>query len=237
MNRRQHQPEPLDSRSRMGSNLPHVTTISGNTPRFTTGERRAPRPSQFRQSTPTTPPRNPIIQRLETTSYPYDLEPSVPLKIQPSTGNSPQFNQDPRVSYHYEGSSVRVWPSRDPIGERGGINLYGMVGNAPIGRIDVLGLKERDCTCCDDKKREQGRKELDSIYNKIRKARKEKGVPVKGWWKGPSCKDSAFGVLTKFKPFPNCWDCRVEYRTKRSGKTGRIDVRDHAVVQILGKCG
>jgi len=32
------------------------------------------------------------------------------------------------------------WPSRDPIGERGGVNLYGFVRNRPIDRIDRLGL-------------------------------------------------------------------------------------------------
>ena len=32
------------------------------------------------------------------------------------------------------------WPSRDPIQERGGVNLYGFVGNNGIGRIDKLGL-------------------------------------------------------------------------------------------------
>jgi hypothetical protein len=31
------------------------------------------------------------------------------------------------------------WPSRDPIQERGGINLYGFVANNPIRRIDYLG--------------------------------------------------------------------------------------------------
>jgi len=33
------------------------------------------------------------------------------------------------------------WPSRDPIGERGGLNLYGFVENDGINRIDYLGLK------------------------------------------------------------------------------------------------
>jgi len=32
------------------------------------------------------------------------------------------------------------WASRDPIGEAGGINLYGFVGNGPTGKIDSLGL-------------------------------------------------------------------------------------------------
>jgi RHS repeat-associated protein len=32
------------------------------------------------------------------------------------------------------------WPSRDPIEERGGVNLYGMVGNGANHDIDLLGL-------------------------------------------------------------------------------------------------
>ena len=42
--------------------------------------------------------------------------------------------------YRYYDPVTGRWPSRDPIGERGGINLYGMVGNNPISRIDLLGL-------------------------------------------------------------------------------------------------
>jgi len=34
------------------------------------------------------------------------------------------------------------WPSRDPIGERGGVNLYGFVSNNAVNRIDFLGLRE-----------------------------------------------------------------------------------------------
>jgi hypothetical protein len=32
------------------------------------------------------------------------------------------------------------WPSRDPIGEQGGSNLYGFVGNESIRKIDVNGM-------------------------------------------------------------------------------------------------
>ena len=34
------------------------------------------------------------------------------------------------------------WPSRDPIGEKGGLNLYGFVGNNGMGNWDYLGLLE-----------------------------------------------------------------------------------------------
>ncbi|MEI7910235.1 MAG: RHS repeat-associated core domain-containing protein, partial [Verrucomicrobiota bacterium] len=33
------------------------------------------------------------------------------------------------------------WPSRDPIGERGGMNLYGFVGNDGVDNVDYIGLQ------------------------------------------------------------------------------------------------
>jgi RHS repeat-associated protein len=42
--------------------------------------------------------------------------------------------------YRYYNPVTGRWLSRDPIGERGGINLYGFVGNDPVGRIDKYGL-------------------------------------------------------------------------------------------------
>ena len=46
----------------------------------------------------------------------------------------------PEYGFRYYDPVTGRWPSRDPIEERGGINLYGMVGNNPISRIDRLGL-------------------------------------------------------------------------------------------------
>ena len=39
------------------------------------------------------------------------------------------------------------WLSRDPIGENGGINLYGFVGNDPLNQIDFLGLDQFKVVC------------------------------------------------------------------------------------------
>lgn len=47
------------------------------------------------------------------------------------------------AAHDYEPASGRLkWLNRDPIGERGGVNLYGMVGNDAVNRVDVLGLSE-----------------------------------------------------------------------------------------------
>jgi RHS repeat-associated protein len=42
---------------------------------------------------------------------------------------------------HYDPQLGR-WPSRDPIEENGGINLYAFVGNQPLARWDILGLAD-----------------------------------------------------------------------------------------------
>ena len=49
----------------------------------------------------------------------------------------------PRVAYYgyrYYDPQTGRWPSRDPIQERGGLNLYGFVGNNGVNRNDKLGL-------------------------------------------------------------------------------------------------
>ena len=55
-----------------------------------------------------------------------------PQSLQPRQGN--------RLSLTKTVSGRTYWPSRDPIGERGGMNLYGMVGNDAVGRFDFKGL-------------------------------------------------------------------------------------------------
>jgi len=41
--------------------------------------------------------------------------------------------------YRYYDPSTGRWPNRDPIGEKGGKNIYAFVGNDPIFYVDVLG--------------------------------------------------------------------------------------------------
>jgi RHS repeat-associated protein len=56
--------------------------------------------------------------------------------------------QDPVTGLYYYGYRwydplTGRWPSRDPIGEEGGVNLYGFVGNDGVGAFDRLGLASR----------------------------------------------------------------------------------------------
>jgi len=53
-----------------------------------------------------------------------------------------QPRQGDRPSLTKTVSGRTYWPSRDPIGERGGMNLYDMVGNNSVNTWDHLGLQE-----------------------------------------------------------------------------------------------
>jgi len=46
--------------------------------------------------------------------------------------------------YRYYDPLTGRWPSRDPIEEEGGVNLYGFVGNNALKAIDILGLDIND---------------------------------------------------------------------------------------------
>jgi len=53
--------------------------------------------------------------------------------------------------YRYYDPVTGRWPSRDPIEERGGVNLYGFVGNDVANKWDLLGLSENSCGRKEDK--------------------------------------------------------------------------------------
>src|SRR6056297_2088992 len=50
----------------------------------------------------------------------------------------------PYYGYRYYNPELGRWVRRDPLGERGGYNLYSFVGNSTINYVDELGLKYRN---------------------------------------------------------------------------------------------
>jgi RHS repeat-associated protein len=79
----------------------------------------------------------------------FEYDPFGNTVVNTDTGNlfAYRFSTKPRdtetglyyYGYRYYDPLTGRWPSRDPIGERGGVNLYAFVGNNPINHLDYLG--------------------------------------------------------------------------------------------------
>jgi hypothetical protein len=66
---------------------------------------------------------------------------SYPIKTQYKKSPNPlKTSQKTRRSATKTALGIPYWPSRDPIGESGGINLYAFVGNDGVNYWDKLGL-------------------------------------------------------------------------------------------------
>ncbi|WP_234038064.1 hypothetical protein, partial [Roseibacillus ishigakijimensis] len=128
------------------------------------------------------------------------------------------------------------WPSRDPIAEDGGVNLYGMVGNDGVNRFDILGLcdscgkSEKEC-CGGKPKPKRGRSRYVCCGNKWRSktgGKKCCGEGILGQMYSTHthcCKD---GMLAKkipnwqFKGYKRRKDC-IRAARSAPGGTGDID--------------
>jgi hypothetical protein len=62
------------------------------------------------------------------------LRPQKPSKLAENTVHVADY------LYRYYDPLTGRWPSRDPIEEKGGLNLYGFVGNDGVGSVDYLGM-------------------------------------------------------------------------------------------------
>lgn len=102
-----------------------------------------------------------------TSPAPEKCDPTAKNRVWGFFGEAPETSRpdrpqslQPRREKHPTTTKVAsgrtYWPSRDPIGERGGINLYGMVGNDSVNGWDYLGLNEEKRCCCGTRTRSNG---------------------------------------------------------------------------------
>jgi RHS repeat-associated protein len=134
--------------------------------------------------------------------------------------------------YRYYDPKTGRWPSRDPIEEQGGLNLYGFIGNDGINTIDILGLtgphqegwgsKCGEGQCCIDGKCKKDPCAKDSpkvnaggnslLMQEIKALeRRDHGKPGGRIWNGrpgDSCYNQNAALQINLK-VPECWECEL----------------------------
>jgi RHS repeat-associated protein len=120
-----------------------------------------------------------------TTAAHFEYDPFGNTVVNTDTANlfTYRFSTKPRdqetglyyYGYRYYDPMSGRWPSRDPIEEKGGSNLYGFVGNSSIGCIDLLGLSPEPPDCCktEDKDLQEANKALKEAIQDAKQAGKE----------------------------------------------------------------
>jgi RHS repeat-associated protein len=126
-------------------------------------------PITFNSSYPTYDGNGNVSEYLDSTGQViahYEYDPFGNTVVNTDTANqfAYRFSTKPIASatglyyygYRYYDPLTGRWPSRDPIEERGGLNLYGFAGNDLQNWIDYLGLIEKKKDdfgreCCEDK--------------------------------------------------------------------------------------
>ena len=92
-------------------------------------------------SAPTAPDRNISFRtRARTHAGDQPARRKHPSNTQKTSRKHTFWGVIPYYGYRYYDPVTGRWPSRDPIEERGGVNLYGFVGNKAVISWDVLGL-------------------------------------------------------------------------------------------------
>ena len=117
-------------------------------------------PITFNSSYPTYDGNGNVSEYLDSTGqvtahYEYDPFGNTVVNTDTSNQFSYRFSTKPIASatglyyygHRYYDSMTGRWPSRDPIQEKGGMNLYGFVGNDAVNTNDYLGLAKFKCTC------------------------------------------------------------------------------------------
>jgi RHS repeat-associated protein len=95
-----------------------------------------------------------VINSSQAVAAAYSYDPFGNLMAKTGTLNQPyRFSTKPYdentglyyYGYRFYQPSIGRWLNRDPLRERGGMNLYGFVGNNPVSNVDPYGLEVQVC--------------------------------------------------------------------------------------------
>jgi RHS repeat-associated protein len=165
-------------------------------------------------------------------------------------------------NFRYYNPDIGRWTKRDPIGEKGGYNLYGMVGNSPVDRWDFRGQKIKCCKgkpyddskeCCCNKRKiilrdniYRSLERLQTVANvefKSPKTKNNYGLPYYGikyiLWKN-QCGEQADRLRNVLLSAGenDYWEITLAERKRsiwQAMRHGQIWVR-HNVVIVIAKC-
>ena len=116
--------------------------------------------------------------------------------------------------YRYYDATVGRWINRDPIGERGGLNLYGFVYNEPNNWLDRLGWEPIDTSAATEEQIAEARRRRQKVINdnsfegkkKRRRLRKKLHPSMLDYWIEQVMRD---GKVSK-KPKCKCPGVKVQ---------------------------
>ena len=133
--------------------------------------------------------------------------------------------------YRAYSAELGRWLSRDPAGEKGGINLYAYVENNILNMVDLLGLVPNNL-CCDTPTINAGMTDLQQQAAQV-KADLASGKLDRFPDKESSCQIDHQILIGELK-VPKCWTCRKEcgYTTiwSRLNSWGAWGWGEHCVV-------
>jgi len=156
-------------------------------------------------------------------SYRYDVFGKLLKKIgsldQPYRFSTKQYDEQTGLidfGYRFNNPVIGRWMTRDPLGEAGGINLYGFVGNNPVNFYDPYGLSAIGAI----------KKALKLVHKHVggplpkgqpgKYGSPQRGTSKKGYRLDPAHPDTAPGS-PESKPHINWWD----FTEGKKGKGGR----------------
>jgi hypothetical protein len=135
-------------------NAADMTTVCEQAPLITAQQAMMPRPSHPQDPPEDDPPtRNVCKSPVPPPKPPESGNSHNPLPSSESTAAAPppKTTGVTYYAYRYYDPLTGRWPSRDPIEEEGGVNLYGFVGNDVMQKWDILGqnlpIRYRVWTC------------------------------------------------------------------------------------------